>query len=104
MTTTSLQLLVDELNAMCEPMPYHLGWYFKDLRSGFEADRNGHVQVPSASTRKVSILMAALKQVHEGKLRLNDPMRLRRSTRTTPRASFSTSSRASPSSFAMRWC
>ena len=74
MTSTAIQPLVEELNSLCDPMPYHVGWYFKDLRSGFEADRNGHVQVPSASTRKVSILMTALKQVHEGKLGLDDPM------------------------------
>lgn len=74
MTSASLQPLVERLNALCEPMPYHIGWYVKDLRSGVEADRYGHVPVPSASTRKISILMTAIKQVHEGRFRLDQPV------------------------------
>ena len=30
-------------------------------------------RLPSASTRKISIMMHALSKVHEGKLRLDDP-------------------------------
>jgi beta-lactamase class A len=74
MTTSVAQSLVDQLNGLSDPMPWHVGWYFKDLRSGFSANRNGDVVVPSASTRKVAILMTALKQVHEGKLRLDQPL------------------------------
>src|SRR4029450_11370068 len=39
--------------------------------SGARADRLGDVPVPSASTRKISIMMAALKAVHDGKLALD---------------------------------
>ncbi|HLI50340.1 MAG TPA: serine hydrolase, partial [Thermomicrobiaceae bacterium] len=39
-----------------------------------EADRDGDVVVPSASTRKVAILMTALKDVHGGKLNLDQPI------------------------------
>jgi beta-lactamase class A len=76
MTTSVGQPLVERLNELSDPVPWHVGWYFKDLRSGFSADRNGDVVVPSASTRKVAILMTALKQVHEGKLRLDQPLEM----------------------------
>src|SRR5262249_61432043 len=38
------------------------------------APRHGHVVVPSASTRKIAIMMTALKAVHEGKLALDQPV------------------------------
>ena len=71
MQATSLQPVVDEINQLCDEQPFAVGWYLKDLRSGFEADRGGDVTVPSASTRKIAILMAALKAVNEGSLKLN---------------------------------
>src|SRR4029079_5570908 len=52
-------------------LPSQTGWYLKDLATGRTADRMGDVPVPSASTRKISILMAALKAVHDGKLALD---------------------------------
>ena len=69
-----MQKLVHELNALCDPMPFHSGWYLKDLRAGDTAHRHGHVVVPSASTRKIAIMMATLKAVHEGKLALEQPV------------------------------
>ena len=69
-----LQTLVKELNALCDPMPFHSGWYFKNLHSGDTAHRHGHVVVPSASTRKIAIMMATLKAVNEGKLALEQPV------------------------------
>jgi beta-lactamase class A len=66
--------LVARLHALCEAHPFHTGWYFKDLRTGAEADRKGHVVVPSASTRKIAILMTALKAVHEGTFSLDQPV------------------------------
>ena len=69
-----LQTLVHDLNALCDPMPFHTGWYFKDLQTGDTAHRHGHVVVPSASTRKIAIMMATLKAVNEGKLALNQPV------------------------------
>jgi beta-lactamase class A len=76
MTTSVGQSLIERLNELSGSVPWHVGWYFKDLRSGFSANRNGDVVVPSASTRKVAILMTALKQVHEGKLRLDQPLEM----------------------------
>jgi beta-lactamase class A len=63
--------LVSRLNAFCDAQPFWSSWYLKDLTSGATADRNGDVVVPSASTRKISVMMAALEAVHEGRLALD---------------------------------
>ena len=69
-----LQTASDTLNELCDAQPFDTGWYFKDLRSGAESDRNGHVVIPSASTRKIAIMMAALKAVHDGRFTLDQPV------------------------------
>jgi len=66
--------LVDRLNGMCDALPFHVGWYLEDVRTGERADRNGDVVVPSASTRKIAILMAALAEVRAGRLSLDQPV------------------------------
>ena len=63
--------LVMRLNALCDAVPFQASWYLKDLATGARADRLGDVPVPSASTRKISIMMAALAAVHAGKLSLD---------------------------------
>ena len=63
--------LVTELNGLCDAVGFPASWYLKDLKSGERADRRGDVPVPSASTRKISIMMAALAAVHAGKLSLD---------------------------------
>ena len=63
-----MKALVERMNALCDALPFQTSWYLHDLARGERADRLGDVPVPSASTRKVSILMAALKAVHDGKL------------------------------------
>jgi beta-lactamase class A len=68
-----MQDLVARMNAICDAQPFDTTWYAKDLATGWEADRGGEVVVPSASTRKTSILMHALSKVHEGALRLDEP-------------------------------
>jgi beta-lactamase class A len=68
--------LINELHDVCEAQPFTTHWYLKDLTSGVEADRAGRRPVPSASTRKTSIMMAALKAVHEGRLDLAEPVRI----------------------------
>jgi len=62
--------LVQRLNDLCDALPFQTSWYLEDLTTGARADRAGGVPVPSASTRKISIMMAALAQVHAGKLAL----------------------------------
>ncbi|HYB43380.1 MAG TPA: serine hydrolase [Candidatus Methylomirabilis sp.] len=62
--------LVESLNRLCDAEPFQTSWYLKDLATGSRADRLGAVPVPSASTRKISIMMASLAAVHAGKLSL----------------------------------
>src|SRR5215216_296762 len=69
-----MQNLINRLNELCDEQPFQVGWYLKDLRSGQSADRAGHVVVPSASTRKIAILMAALKAVNESRFALDQPV------------------------------
>lgn len=63
--------LAPRLHALCDALPFQTSWYLTDLATGARADRLGDVPVPSASTRKISILMAALGAVHAGKLALD---------------------------------
>jgi len=63
--------LVLQFNGLCDALPFQTSWYLKDLATGARADRLGDVPVPSASTRKISIMMAALAAVHAGKLALD---------------------------------
>ena len=70
----SIDTLSQGLNSICDDQPFRSGWYLKDLVTGESADRNGHVVVTSASTRKIAILAAALKAVNEGRLALDQPV------------------------------
>ena len=63
--------LARRLNELCDPLAFQTSWFLKDLATGAHADRRGDVPVPSASTRKISIMMAALGAVHAGKLALD---------------------------------
>ncbi|MGE3845040.1 MAG: serine hydrolase, partial [Vicinamibacterales bacterium] len=65
-----MDALANTLNDMCDVQPFHVGWAVEDLRSGWRASRNGDVVTPSASTRKVAILMTALGDAHSGRLDL----------------------------------
>ena len=66
--------LANRLNGMCDEQPFHTGWYLKDLNTGETSDRHGHKIVPSASTRKIAILAAAMKAVNGRKLSLDQPV------------------------------
>jgi beta-lactamase class A len=69
-----MQELVRQLNDLCDRQPFHTGWYLKDLHTGATADRHGQTIVPSASTRKIAILMTALAGVHAGDFALDQPV------------------------------
>ena len=71
-----MQDLIAELNAICDEQPYPTGWYLKNLQTGEVADRNGDTVFPSASTRKISIMMCALAAVNAGTLSLDDPFEI----------------------------
>jgi len=66
--------LAQRLNRLCDELPFHTGWYLKDLLSGESDHRNGHAVVPSASTRKIAILATAMQAVNEGRLNLDQPV------------------------------
>ena len=66
-----MQALMKSLNELCDALPFQTSFYVKDLKTGARGDRFGSVAVPSASTRKISIMMAALAAVHAGKLTLD---------------------------------
>ena len=69
-----MQELADQLNARCDEQPFETGWYLKYLENGKTAQRHGEMVFPSASTRKISIMMAALKAVNENRLALDQPV------------------------------
>ncbi|WP_207622593.1 serine hydrolase [Falsiroseomonas algicola] len=71
-----MQALKDRMDAICEEQPFKTRYFLRDLRTGQEIDREGSVETPSASVRKISIMMAALAAVHAGKLRLDQPVTL----------------------------
>jgi beta-lactamase class A len=72
--TPAMRDLATRLHALCDALPFQTSWFVKDWRSGATAHRLGDVPVPSASTRKISILMAALAAVHAGTLTLEQPV------------------------------
>jgi len=69
-----MDALVRRLDGLCDAQPFTTSWYVRDLVTGASADRAGAVPTPSASTRKTSIMMAAFKAVHEGRLDLDEPV------------------------------
>ena len=69
-----MEELIDKLNALCDEQPFDTGWWLKDLRTGRTWDRNGDKIYYSASTRKIAIMMAALKGVNEGRFSLDQPV------------------------------
>jgi len=54
-----MKALIERMNALCDALPFQTSWYLHDLTSGERADRLGDTPVPSASTRKISILSGA---------------------------------------------
>jgi beta-lactamase class A len=69
----TMNRLTDELNALCEAVPIETQWYVKDLVTGQSAGRDAHMVIPSASTRKIAVLMCALSAVNNGEYSLDDP-------------------------------
>jgi beta-lactamase class A len=68
-----MQDLIDRLNAICDEQSFTTSWCVRDYRTGQQADRDGSIPVPSASTRKISIMMALLRKAHAGLVDLNEP-------------------------------
>ena len=72
MTSASLGSTTDRLNAICNAQPFITRFCIKNLRTGDVFERGADEETPSASTRKTSIMMAALKAVYEGRLDLDE--------------------------------
>ncbi len=66
-----IEHLANRLNELCSTQPFETGWFLKDVTGGESVHRRGHVVVPSASTRKISIMMTALRAVNAGALSLD---------------------------------
>jgi beta-lactamase class A len=73
MDTLVREDLAARLHAICDVQPFVTSWCVRDYRSGLVADRDGAVPVPSASTRKISIMMALLRKAHAGEVDLAEP-------------------------------
>jgi beta-lactamase class A len=69
-----MQDTMAKLNAICEALPFIVRFFIKNMRSGEVFSRGADDETPSASTRKTSIMMAALKAVHDGRLDLDEPI------------------------------
>jgi beta-lactamase class A len=62
----------ERLNAVCDAQDFITRFCIRNLLTGETFDRGADEETPSASTRKTSIMMAALKAVHEGRLDLDE--------------------------------
>jgi len=80
---STLDTLGRRLDALCSEQRFETGWCLKDPRRGEFAHRRGAIVVPSASTRKISILMAALREVHAGGLSLDQPVTIQAKYQTS---------------------
>ena len=58
------------LNSICESVPYAVRYSILNARNGMAFERSEREETPSASTRKISIMLAALNAVCEGRLDL----------------------------------
>lgn len=67
-----MEELESRLNAICETRPYDVRWHVHDVRSGTRAHRNGDDVIPSASTRKVAIMMTVFRGAANGRWELDE--------------------------------
>ncbi len=65
------------LQALSENRGFDIYWHVRLAASGEELTRGGDAVLPSASVRKVSIMMAALHAAAEGRLDLDQPVVIR---------------------------
>ncbi len=66
--------LAERLHAICDAQPFRTAFAARIIGTGEVVGREADVPTPSASTRKVSIMMAAFKAAHEGRLDLAEPV------------------------------
>lgn len=71
-TGTNSSGAAERLNAICDAQPFVTRFMVRNLLTGEMIGRGADEETPSASTRKTSIMMAALKAVEEGRLDLDE--------------------------------
>lgn len=64
----------DRLLSIADAQPFITRFLIRNLQTGETIGRGEDEETPSASTRKTSIMMAALKAAHDGRLDLNAPI------------------------------
>lgn len=69
-----MNALIDAMKSLSVAQPFSVGWYLKPFDGEEEYGHNETIPVHSASTRKVSIMMALLAAVRAGKLDLDQPV------------------------------
>jgi beta-lactamase class A len=65
---------VEALNDICASQPFVTRFMVRNLITGEAIGRGEHEETPSGSTRKTSIMMAALKAATEGRVDLDEPI------------------------------
>jgi beta-lactamase class A len=73
-TTITSNKAAERLNAICDAQSFVTRYCVRNLLTGETIGRGAEEETPSASTRKTSIMMAALKAAGEGRLDLDEPI------------------------------
>lgn len=71
---SDIAALAKRLDAFGDQQGFRISWCVKNLHSGESFGRAAETPTPSASTRKILYMMAALKAVHDGALSLDEPV------------------------------
>jgi beta-lactamase class A len=64
--------LETKLSRICNKTPYEVRWHIEAIQNDGRIHRNGSDVIPSASTRKVAIMMAILREVNSGNMDLSE--------------------------------
>ena len=67
-----MNIITSSLNSICEGLPYSVRYSILNVRDGAVFERAEREETPSASTRKISIMLAVLNAASEGRLDLDD--------------------------------
>ena len=67
-------MTIKALNDICSSQPFVTRFMVRNLFTGEAIGRGEHEETPSGSTRKTSIMMAALKAATEGRVDLDEPI------------------------------
>ncbi|TNB46210.1 serine hydrolase [Martelella lutilitoris] len=71
-TTEKTEATAAELAKICDAQDFTIRFKVKNLLTGETIERGATEETPSASTRKISIMMAALKAIGEGRLSFDE--------------------------------